>query len=108
MPAIYWSDYTKVSYLQRRIIVHSIIYYELNTNVISDYNYDMLAKQLFEMQNKLPVEEFKKTRYYYLLKDFNGITGFYLYLGLNEKDSKHLMNIAKSVVESYERKMQND
>lgn len=35
-PCIYWCDSVKISYLQRRIIIHSLLYYELNVNCISD------------------------------------------------------------------------
>ena len=51
-PCIYWRDGVKISYLQRRIIIHSLLYYELNVNCISDESFDELCIQLLEMQKK--------------------------------------------------------
>ena len=42
MPCIYWSDSTKISYLQRRIIVYSIMYYEQNESCVPDKYYDSI------------------------------------------------------------------
>ena len=38
-PCIYWCDSVKISYLQRRIIIHSLLYYELNVNCINDESF---------------------------------------------------------------------
>ena len=46
MPFVYWNEPTKISYLQRQVIVHSLIYYELNESVISDKEFDDLSRQL--------------------------------------------------------------
>ena len=81
----YWPLKTRMQLLQRWIIVHSIIYYEYDSSVVSDIVFDDNAKQLYEMiaNNKV---EFKKTRYYYCFKDFDGTTGFDLYNKLCEDD----------------------
>lgn len=97
-PCIYWSDKLKCEYLQRQIIVHSIIYYELDDNVISDKEYDTMCKQLIKIQKGMKKSEYKKTEYYYVFKDFTGETGFYLYDGLNKHDKEHLLNIAYRVI----------
>lgn len=100
-PSLYWSNITKVSYLQRRIIVHSIIYYELDNSVITDRQFDMLSNQLVEMQNELSSKEFKETTYYYALHDFDGTTGFHIANRLTNYDLKYLTNIAEHVLDRY-------
>ena len=98
MPCIYWDDITKCNYLQRQIIIHSIIYYELNDNVISDKDFDTICKQLIKIQKGMLENEYKKTEYYYVFKEFTGETGFYLYGKLNKKDKEYLLNIARRVI----------
>lgn len=98
MPCIYWSDVTKVSYLQRYIIVHSIIYYELNGSVISDKKFDSAARQLVKMQKRMERQKLKKTMYYYCMHDFDGSTGFDLYDRLVPYDKEYLTKIANSIV----------
>ena len=95
-PCIYWSNKLKCDYLQRQILVHSIIYYELNNSVITDKNYDTLCKQLLEL--KAETENYNETQYYYVFRDFTGETGFYLYNSLNKSDREYLLHIAQRVL----------
>ena len=53
----------RINFLQRYIIVHSYIYYELNKNIISDREYDTKAKELEKYQNDYP-ELWRKSEYY--------------------------------------------
>ena len=94
-PSLYWSDETKISYLQRRIIVYSIMYYELNESCISDREYDSISKQLVELQNKADRKEFERSMYYYAMYDFDGSTGFDIPSRLTKKDKEYLTRIAK-------------
>ena len=89
IPSKYWSTKTKIEFLERRIIVSSIQYYELNQTVIEDYMYDGISQQLVELINESP-KEFEKTRYYYCFKEFDGSTGFDLPRKLNR--SKNINN----------------
>ena len=67
MPCIYWSDSTKISYLQRRIIVYSIMYYEQNESCVSDQYYDSISHQLVELQRTCDPAEFRRSTYYYAM-----------------------------------------
>lgn len=107
IPSIYWSTKTKIEYLQRRIIIASIQYYELNDTCITDKEYDGISNQLVELINESP-KEFKKTRYYYCFKEFDGSTGFDLPGKLNRKnkdnpggmsDYDYLLEIAQNVLD---------
>lgn len=100
-PCIYWSDSTKISYLQRRIIVWSIMYYEHNESCVPDYVYDSVSRQLVELQRKASPEEFEKSTYYYAMFDFDGSTGFDIPSRLTKKDLQYLTNIANVIHEQW-------
>ena len=59
----------KIQLLQRSILVNSFAYYELNNNILSDYQYDANARQLEELARSYP-EEFKRSRYWDYFYDF--------------------------------------
>lgn len=83
-----------INFLQRFIIVHSYIYYELNDNVISDKDYDTKAKELVKYKNEYP-ELWKSSEYYKQFgDDYNGATGFSLYHELNEHQKEIIQSIA--------------
>ena len=58
-----------------QIAVHSYIYYELNTNVISDETWSKWAKELVELIKKYP-KEFRSIKHYEWFEDFDGSTGY--------------------------------
>lgn len=101
MPCIYWSDSTKISYLQRRIIVYSIMYYEQNESCVSDKYYDSISRQLVELQRTCDPAEFRRSTYYYAMYDFDGSTGFDIPSRLTEYDRKYLTNIASHVYKQW-------
>ena len=97
MPCVYWSDSTKISYLQRRIIVWSLMYYEHNESCVSDLVYDAVSYQLVELQSKASVDEFKKSTYYYAMYDFDGSTGYDIPSRLTKQDRKYLTELANKI-----------
>ena len=64
---------------QRRyqLLIHSCIYYHLNTNLISDKKWDEWAKELVELQNSYPTISEAVTLYKYF-KDWDASTGAFL------------------------------
>ena len=50
----YFEQYEKISLLQRWLIVHSIIYYELGDNIVPDSMWDKNARQLAKKMEKYP------------------------------------------------------
>lgn len=93
---VYWSDKLKIDFLQRVILIHSYLYYELNTNIWTDKHYDEVSKQLTIMQNNYSKGWIKKkTQYGYVFYDFDGSTGFDLWDRLKEKDKQYISNIAE-------------
>ena len=59
------------------MLIHSCLYYHLNTNIISDKKWDEWAKELVELQSKYPEISEKVTLYKYF-KDWDGSTGAFL------------------------------
>lgn len=59
----------KIQLLQRSILVNSFAYYELDSNLLSDFQYDANAKQLAEFKKQYP-DEFKRSRYFEYFKDY--------------------------------------
>ena len=96
-PFIYWDDHVKISYLQRRIIVYSIMYYEMHESCIQDRKYDEISKQLVHLQSSVDEAEFKKSMYYYAMYDFDGSTGFDIPSRLTSKDKKYLTKLAQHI-----------
>lgn len=71
----YFKTVTKIELLQRFILTHSFLYYNLNYSIVSDERFDKNSQQLVKFQEKYP-DDWKKSRYYYAMKDFDGSTGF--------------------------------
>lgn len=87
-----------IDFLQRFVIVHSYIYYELNNNVVSDKFYDEKSKELTKYKNEYP-ELWKSSMYYKQFgDDYNGSTGFTLYHDLDEHQKEIIRNIAYSIL----------
>lgn len=101
MPCVYWSNTTKASYLQRRIIVYSIMYYENDESCVSDRYYDNVSHQLVRLMAESTQEEMERTRYWYAMHDFDGSTGFDIPSRLTPEDRIHLQHIARVVHKSW-------
>ena len=101
MPCVYWSDIAKISYLQRRIIVYSIMYYENNESCVSDKYYDNMSYQLVDLQKKASKEDFENSTYYYVMYDFDGSTGFDIPSRLAKKDREYLGNLANNIYKQW-------
>jgi hypothetical protein len=102
-PSPYWSKKTKIELLQRWILVHSHLYYDLNNSIVSDHMFDNNCNTLVSFQMAFP-EEFKESRYYYAMKDFDGSTGFGYVQNLDPshfevitRDAKTLLNLRKEL-----------
>lgn len=96
---LYWSDITKAEYLQRRIIVYSIAYYELNGDaIVSDFVYDQISKQYLELVNSMTMRQREQTTYWYVFNNYDGSTGFDLYSRLDDYDKDYLMGITMEVL----------
>ena len=94
----YESDISKASKLQRWILVMSYIYYEKDSNVVSDKVFDENARQLVRMQRRIDIN---KTDYGYAFYDFDASTGFYLFERLTKNDKEKIKRISSFVLNLY-------
>lgn len=62
---------------QRQIIVHSVIYYRLNSNIINDDTWNTWARELVLLQRQYP-DIAAKSAFWEDMKDFDGSTGYHL------------------------------
>ena len=88
-----FSDKEKIQLLQRSILVNSYAYYELDSNILSDYQYDMNTRQLLELKRSNP-EAYQKSRYHRYFDNFESGTGFDLTSRV-KKNKKLYDNIAR-------------
>ena len=66
--------------IQRRrlqLLVHSCIYYEMDSNIIDDKTWDTWARELVQLQKDYP-EESKDAVWYDAFKDWDASTGAFL------------------------------
>ena len=93
----------KLNYIERMVLLHSIIYYEMNDSIISDERFNNLAKLLVKKVEKYSGSKlFKQTMYGYVFEDYTDpSTGFYLTSRLKKKDHEYLKLIASHVIERY-------
>lgn len=62
---------------RRQVLIHSIIYYRFDENIISDAMWTKWAMELADLQRKYP-EESSQCVYSEAFADFDGSTGFNL------------------------------
>lgn len=75
MKTIYADTLAKINQRQRQVIVHSVIYYRYNDNIVSDSAWGAWARELYKLQADFP-ELTSKSAFYEVLKDFDPSTGF--------------------------------
>ena len=88
-----WSLKDKIEFLQRKIILNSIAYYEFDTNFISDRYYDSISRQLVQLCKEYG--DISDTQYGYAMCDFDGTTGFDLVYRLNDHDREYLTGMVR-------------
>ena len=66
---------SKIQQRRYQILVHSLLYYELDTNLVSDAKWSEWAEELVSLQKKYP-EIAEKVIFSDAFRDFDGSTGF--------------------------------
>ena len=65
----------KINRRRRQILIHSCIYYRMNTNLITDVQFDTWAYELVDLQRKYP-EIANQCIFAKAFDKFDGTTGF--------------------------------
>lgn len=69
------STYETIRRYRRVLIVHSLLYYELDESIIPDWQFDQWCKELAELQNAHPEYSDDFDHYF---ANFDGSTGYHL------------------------------
>lgn len=69
---------SKIKQRRQQMLVHSILYYEFDSPIITDKQYDIWARELVELQKNHPKES-KSTLLFDVFSDWDGNTGFDIY-----------------------------
>lgn len=88
-----FTDLEKIQLLERSILVNSYAYYEMNENILSDFQYDANTRQLLELKKTNP-NAYKKSRYYKYFDNFESGTGFDL-TGRIKKDTELFEQVSR-------------
>lgn len=72
---------TEIKRLRLCVLVHSVIYYRFNTNIISDFQYDKFAKRLKKLQDDYPKYSQKVVEFRKEFEGWDGCSGYNLPLG---------------------------
>lgn len=78
---------------RRQLLVHSVIYYELNDSLISDHTWSQWAVELDKLQKKYP-DIAAKCPYAEAFSDFNPSTGYNLPL-----DDLWALSVARRLIQ---------
>lgn len=77
--------------LQRQLIVHSFIYYDLNDNIWSDGQYDQCALLIEEQKYS---DIWKQSKFYSIFKDWDSSTGMNLLKSEEYSYFQHFRSLA--------------
>ena len=89
-----FSTVDKLESLSKWIIVHSMIYYNFDSSIVSDYAYDRNVKQFMSLDKT----DHKLSKYYYVMYDFTGHTGYHLSSRLNQSHYKEIYDICSQLL----------
>lgn len=68
---------------RRQILVHSYLYYKMNTNIINDYTFDEWCRELMCLQAQYPNES-KQGVFAKLFSKWTGFSGYDLFKNVPE------------------------
>lgn len=80
----------KIRQRRRQMLVHSFLYYELDSNIIDDHTWSKWGVELAELQNQYP-DIASKVEYAELFKDWDGSSGAHLVYDDNIKSIAYRM-----------------
>jgi hypothetical protein len=72
---------SEIKRLRLCVLIHSIIYYRFNTNLVSDFQYDKFAKKLKKLQDENPKLSQAVPDYLKDFENWDGCSGYNLCLG---------------------------
>ena len=99
----YMSNAEKLSGLQRFILVHCYLYYEMDNPVISDASYTELCEQYEEVLAQSSESDKECSRFWHAFDDFDVSTGADLQSRLKADEAQYIGQIAWGVAGAYDK-----
>ena len=94
----YGDVFCRIRRMRRQILVHSIIYYRFNDNLIDDFKYDKIARELVKLQAESPEISEKVPDFIDDFRDF-GKDGCYSGYNLKGTTDINMIRIAKRTLD---------
>lgn len=69
---------TLINKRRRQVLVHSYLYYKNNTNLVSDYTFDMWCRELADLHMRYP-KEAEKAMFKEAFNGWDGFSGYDLF-----------------------------
>ena len=93
-----WSNVEKLDGLEKWILVHSHLYYDTDKTVVSDRMFDKNCWQLVDLIRECTQEEREASRWWYVFNNFDGCTGYDLFMRLNSDDQHYIDDMCGMVI----------
>lgn len=89
---------SRINHLRRLVLIHSCIYYRLNTSIVSDLQFDKWSNELVKLQSDHPLLS-KKGIFHDDFRIFDGTTGYDLSLNNKwvENTAMYILNLYKNI-----------
>lgn len=94
----YGDVFCRIRRMRRQILIHSIIYYRFSDNLIDDFKYDSIARELVKLQAKNPEISEKVPDFIDDFRDF-GKDGCYSGYNLKGTTDPNMLRIAKRTLD---------
>ncbi|NFP51796.1 DNA ligase LigA-related protein [Clostridium argentinense] len=83
----------RINHLRRLILIHSCIYYRMNTSVVDDFTFNEWSEELVKLQNENE-SILSECIYSNAFEDFDGTTGYDLPLDDNWIEARSMYILA--------------
>lgn len=93
----YLTPMEKIRMIQRWVLVHCYLYYELNSSVVSDHVFDANMRQLDTLRISYP-KGWKKSSWSYVFVGFDPSTGYGLTSKLKREDLNIIIRDANMII----------
>lgn len=96
----YWNSKDKIELLQKWLLVHSAIYYDLNDNIVTDSIYDSNSNQLKALMllNKTDSNKSKWAKAFKGYEHISTTSGFDLLKRLNKNQRYEIIELGRYLI----------
>lgn len=95
-----FSTQDKIDFCARWLLIHSILYYDMDKNIVSDADYDNKLKWLCDYSQK-HLKEVDNCYYYDLIHNLDPCSGFYMKNYITQEHYEYLLHITRHIYKRY-------